>query len=319
MKLSIIPLSKIDFDNETFFVGPRVDISALKNSINEVGLINPPVLREEREKFQIICGRKRLEACRELGFSEVLSKGYERDEISDEECLKLVFYENRERFGDMERAELLLKFKKLCNLNESELTQRVLPYLGISSSLKNFEKYMRLAELEREIKDAFYSQRITIEQALILSDLESSVRTEILKRVLLRFKLNTNETREFVREIQEVGIRDKKSVDETIDEILSRIDQGEVKGDFFRRELKLMRYPVLSQIEEEFRNCLKCLNLPKEVNIYHPPFFEGNYVEIRMRIESAERFSQILSYLISVIEKGFVDRLVGIVREGRAG
>ncbi len=50
----------------------------------------------------------------------------------------------------------------------------------------------------------------------------------------------------------------------------------------------------------------------------HHQFFEGNYVGIRMRVESAERLSQILSYLISVILKGSVDGLVVIVREGRA-
>lgn len=318
MKLSIIPLSKIDFDDETFFVGSIGDISPLINSIREVGLINLPILREKGEKYQIVCGRKRLHSCGELTINEVLSKIYESDEISDEECLRLVFYENRERFGDMEKAELILKFKKLFNLTESELAHRVLPYIGISPSLKNFKKYMRLAALEREIKDAFYSQRITIEQAAILSESESSIRVEMLRRVLLRFRLNTNETREAVREIQEIGLRDKKSVNETLDKILSKIGLTDLKSDSFRREIKLIRYPALLQIEEEFRDCLKGLNLPKEITIHHSPFFEGNYIEIRMKVESADRLSEILSYLVSVIEKGLVDRLMGIVREGRA-
>jgi len=318
MKLSIIPLSKIDVGDETYFVGSIGDISQLINSIKERELINQPILREKGEKYRIICGRKRLHACRELMLNEVLSKVYESDEISNEECLKLVFYENRERLSDMEKAELVFKFKELCNFAESELIQRALRCLGISSSPKNLEMYRHLAELEEEIKEAFYSQRITIEQAITLSELESSARVEILRKALLRFKLNTNETREAVREIQEIGFRDKKSVKDTIDEILSKINLAEVKSDSFRRELKLMRYPILSQIEEEFRDCLKSLILPKEVTIHYPQYFEGNYVEIRMRVESAERLSQILTYLISVSEKGSVGRLMSIVREGRA-
>jgi hypothetical protein len=250
--------------------------------------------------------------------SEALSKIYESDEISDEECLKLVFHENRERFGDMEKAELVLKFKELCDLTESEITQRVLPYIGIPPSLKSLKKYMRLAGLEREIKDAFYSQRITIEQAGILSELGSPARVEILRSVLLRFRLNTNETREAVREIQEIGLRDNESVIETLHRILSRIGLTDLKGDSFRHEIKLMRYPALSKAEGEFRGCLKGLNLPKEITIHHSPFFEGNYIEIRIRVESADRLSQILSYLVSIVENGLVDRLMGIVREGRA-
>ncbi|HLE25845.1 MAG TPA: hypothetical protein VI935_09385 [Thermodesulfobacteriota bacterium] len=50
--------------------------------------------------------------------------------------MKIVFYENQERLGEMEKAELLLKFKRLCGLDQSELTQRVLPFLGILPSRK---------------------------------------------------------------------------------------------------------------------------------------------------------------------------------------
>jgi len=52
------------------------------------------------------------------------------------------------------------------------------------------------------------------------------------------------------------------------------------------------------------------------LNIFHPPFFEGNYVEIRIRIESAGRLSEILSYFESVIEKGLIDKLMSVVKEG---
>ncbi|MER3446927.1 MAG: hypothetical protein C4291_08835 [Candidatus Dadabacteria bacterium] len=123
MELSIIPISKIDFDDETFFVGSVGDISPLIISINELGLINPPVLREKGEKYQIICGRRRLRACRELMLDGVLSRVYRWDEISNEKCLKLLFYENQARFGDIERGELILKFRELCNLTEGELTK----------------------------------------------------------------------------------------------------------------------------------------------------------------------------------------------------
>jgi len=47
MKLDNIPLSKIDFDDETFRLGSSKDISLLLNSIKEVGVINPLVLREK--------------------------------------------------------------------------------------------------------------------------------------------------------------------------------------------------------------------------------------------------------------------------------
>ncbi len=121
MKLDIVPLSKIDFKDNTFLITPDVGIPSLLSSIKDVGIINQPILREKSDLNQIICGHKRLEACRELGIAEILAKVYKSDEITDEECLKIVFYENQGRFSDLERGELLLKFKILCNLNENEL------------------------------------------------------------------------------------------------------------------------------------------------------------------------------------------------------
>jgi len=317
MKLDNIPISKIDFDDDTYLLGSRIDSPLLLNSIKEIGLINPPVLRDKNHVYQIISGYKRLKACKELGIEEVFSRVYKSGEISNEECLKIVFYENQEILSDMERAELLLKFKRLCGLEQNELTQRVLPFLGIVPSRKNFEKYKRLAELEREIKDAFYSQKISIEQVIILSEMPSPIRIEILNRVLLKSKMNTNETREVVREIIDITARDKRDVKEIIDEIEIKIGQRDVKTDLLRREVKLMRYPMLARVEEEFKGCLKSLNLPKDVTVHHPPFFEGNYIEFRMKIESAQRLSEILSYLASVLHNGLLNKLLGIVKEGK--
>ena len=123
MKLDNILISKIDFDDDTYLLGSRIDSPLLLNSIKEIGLINPPILRDKNHVYQIISGYKRLKACKELGIEEVFSRVYKSGEISNEECLKIIFYENQERLGNMEKAELLLKFKRLCGLEQNELTQ----------------------------------------------------------------------------------------------------------------------------------------------------------------------------------------------------
>ncbi len=69
--------------------------------------------------------------------------------------------------------------------------------------------------------------------------------------------MNTNETREVIKEIQEHALRNKRSVEEIIDQIEHKIGQGDARTDLFRRELKLMRYPMLTRVEEEFKDCLK--------------------------------------------------------------
>jgi ParB family transcriptional regulator, chromosome partitioning protein len=62
---------KIDIDN--IIVGDRVrqdagDLTVLKQSIKAVGLINPIVINEYNE---LLTGFRRLQACKELGLSDV--------------------------------------------------------------------------------------------------------------------------------------------------------------------------------------------------------------------------------------------------------
>lgn len=76
MKLEVVPLAIVNLQDRTFFIGQEGDIGLLKDSIEGIGLINPPILRRVGEKYQIICGRKRLKACKELGLREVFSRTY---------------------------------------------------------------------------------------------------------------------------------------------------------------------------------------------------------------------------------------------------
>jgi len=316
MKFEIVPISSIDFHDKRFFIGSDLDnLSSIKISIREVGIINPPVLKNEDDKFIPICGWRRISALKDLGLEKVLAKVYDSDEITNEGCLQLVLFENRERLNDIEKAELVFKFKNLCALDDNDLIKRILPPLGIAPKWKNLERYLSIAELEPEIKNAFHQQKITLDHAVLLSELRDPQRLQILERIILRFKLNKNETREAIQEIQEVAFRDRKSIGDVIESIENRIGQDGSKNEF-RHELKLLRYPVLTQVEENFRECLNHLNLPKELNIFHPPFFEGNDLEIRLRFKSKEGLREVITYLSSRIEDGKIENLINIVKEG---
>ncbi|NIW15142.1 MAG: hypothetical protein GWN31_14690, partial [Candidatus Thorarchaeota archaeon] len=62
-----------------------------------------------------------------------------------------------------------------------------MPKFGIAPSRKNLDKFLALAELETEIKDAYFEDKITIEQCQMLSDLPAEDRASILENVLLRY------------------------------------------------------------------------------------------------------------------------------------
>jgi ParB family chromosome partitioning protein len=319
MKVVQIDLSLIDFNDLTFFTGNSNKnlISSLQDSIKEVGLLNPPILKDKGESYRIITGWKRLISCRELGHTQALCRVYGPQEITDKECLKVIYYDNRDRVSDLELSELIMLFRGLCYLDDKELVNNVLPQFEIPPSRKHLDKFLALASLEKEMKDSFYSGNITIEQAQMLSELTPENREAVLSDVILKYRLNNNEARQVIQNIEEIALRDLKSVDKVIEDAEEAIGDEKKGKNELRLELKRMRYPELSRVEERYRKEVDNLNLPKEVSLFINQFFEGNDLEFRIKIKSPEELSQILLSLEDSLHSGGVKKLLDIIKHGR--
>jgi len=316
MDVTYLDLSVIDFEDQSYFLGNNSDISALRQSISEIGLINPPILRSLDGKYQIVTGWKRLRSCMELGYTQLLAKLYNHSELSDEDCLQLIFADNKDHLSDLELAELILLFKNLCILDDKILISEILPQLHIPSTRKHLDKYLSLASLEKSIKDAFFEDRITIEQCQMVSEIALANQIPILNCLLLKYNLNNNESRQVIQLIEEITLRDLKSVKEVIEDAECRMEETKKGKNELRRELKRMRYPELSEIEDKYKKEVDNLNLPKEVSLFVNQYFEGNELELRLKVKSAEELTQILDVLNDAANYGQIDELLRIIKSG---
>ena len=93
------------------------DISMLKNSIQEVGLINPIIVNEEHK---LLGGFRRLEACRQLGWSEIETTLLE---TKDNELKKIdiEYHENIGRLNLTIEEQQLYSNKRFSILNPPQL------------------------------------------------------------------------------------------------------------------------------------------------------------------------------------------------------
>ena len=73
-----IPLEQIDLSDETFSVNFMPDLQRLRSSIEEIGLIQPVLLREKGDRYQIVCGFRRISIFHELGNSEIEARVFEK-------------------------------------------------------------------------------------------------------------------------------------------------------------------------------------------------------------------------------------------------
>ncbi|MCZ6527666.1 MAG: ParB/RepB/Spo0J family partition protein, partial [Candidatus Dadabacteria bacterium] len=307
MKVVSIDLSLIDFNDLTLFTGYKEDISSIQESIREIGIINPPILMHKGEGYQIITGWKRLISSRKLGHTQALCSVYGSGEISDKECIKIIYQDNRATMSELELAELIMLFRDLCSPDDKELINNVLPLFGIPPSRKHLDKIISLSSLQKEIKDSFYTGGITIEQAQMLSELTPENRVPILLDVILKYRLNNNESRQVIANIEEITLRDQKSAIEVINDLENAMDDNKKGKNELRQHLKRIRYPALSKVEEEYKRQVNNLNLPREVNLIVNQYFEGNDIELRLKVKSPEEFSKILASLEDSLQSGGIE------------
>ncbi len=316
MKVVPIDLSLVDFEDKTFYTGNVGNLSSLKDSIEDLGLLNPPIVRENGDSYQIITGWKRLISCKEIGHKEVVCSVYPSS-LRNQDALKTVYIDNRDRISDLEIGNLLSLHKILCGLDDKQLMEEVLPSFNIPSNRKNLDKYLALDSLKEEIKSAFFEEKITIEQCQMLSELPCENRLPILKSVLLKYKLNNNESRQVMEYISEISSIYLKSILEVVLEAENAIQNGKKDKNQLRYELKRMRHPDLSDIVEKVRKSIQDLGLPKEVNVHINQFFEANDFELRIRAKSSQELSEICNNIESLCKKGDVERLLSIIKKGK--
>src|SRR4030043_1485338 len=83
------PTPHIDLTDETFSVNFMPDLRRLRSSVEEIGLIQPVLLRKKQDGYQIICGFRRISIVKEMGASDILSMVLDEEEKDD---LRLFFF-----------------------------------------------------------------------------------------------------------------------------------------------------------------------------------------------------------------------------------
>ena len=66
-----LAFDRIDRDNTTYCITSREPSRALSDSIKDLGLLRPPILLPEAERFIIVSGFSRIAACNRLGWSHL--------------------------------------------------------------------------------------------------------------------------------------------------------------------------------------------------------------------------------------------------------
>jgi ParB family chromosome partitioning protein len=174
---------------------PHVDperLQELASSLKAQGLLQPIVVRRDREGFELVAGERRWRAAQMAGFETIpaLVKP-----ASEEEVLGLALLENlqREDLNPLEEARAYQRLQSEFHLRQEDVAQ----YVGKDRS--SIANALRLLKLPQVLQEDLEAGRLSMGHARALLALESEEEQLRLRDQTLAAGLSVRETEDQVR------------------------------------------------------------------------------------------------------------------------
>ncbi len=312
-----IPIQQIVLSDETFSINYQPDLKRLRASIEEIGLIQPVLLRKKLTGYQIICGFRRVAITKELGKSEIESRVFEEKERDDFSLFNLSLHENLtgRGFNMVEKAMILEKLIHLFQIEPTVVIERFLPLLSLEPHEKILNTFLSLARMEDEIKTYVLREEVSRSNIRRIASFSSGDQRAILS-LLLPLKLGESRLRELLILLKEISRIDQCSIEEIVTrpEMRAILSEKEMtppqKADRIKKVLMDLRYPRMRKREEKFREGLRKLNLPGNLFLIPPPFFEGKGMKAEFQFETKEEYQRIIRSLSNLANKKEFEEMI---------
>ena len=167
----------------------------LSDSIKQVGVLQPLLVRKRKDYYEIIAGERRWRAAKLAGVKEVpvIVKEY-----TDQEILEIGLIENiqRENLNPIEEAIAFKRLLEEFNLKQDEVAERV------SKSRTAVTNSMRLLKLSDKVQQMIIDDMISTGHARALLAIDDPELQYTLANKIFDEKLSVRETEKLVKEIK---------------------------------------------------------------------------------------------------------------------
>jgi len=303
-KIETVKLASIDCTDDTYRITTATNIDDLTASIKKIGLLNPPLLLKNNSEYMIVCGFRRIEACRILGWSQVKARILDPG-TQKADCAKIAVTDNALQ-RPLNLIEQSRSLALISGFIKDDITlARELSTLGLPGNQSVIKKIKKLCHLSRPIQRAILSDIISLAMALELGKLAPDVGAGFVE-FFENLKLSLNKQREIVTFVQEIALREEIAIleilnDDRLQAILNQTDLDKnQKTRIIRFYLKQRRFPAITSAERAFEKLIKELRLPSGIKLIPPANFEGsiytltiNFKELSELIEHKTTFDEI--------------------------
>jgi ParB family chromosome partitioning protein len=285
-KQKIVKLSLIDSNDDSFRITTQINIDHLMVSIDNVGVLNLPLLIEKNSGYKIVCGFRRIEACRRLGWTDVEARILDSD-TKRLECIKYAITDN-----SLQRPLNLIEQSRSINMlygffKDVGALGKSLSVMGLPDNPSIIKKIKELYHLPKFVQSGILSNTISLAMALELGRLQLEA-GECLAKLFQTLTLSLNKQREILSLVKEISLREDISIlkvleNDNLQKILTHknLDRNQ-KIREIRIYLKQRRFPFITAAEKEFEKHVKKLKLGSETKLIPPDNFEGTTYTLKL-------------------------------------
>lgn len=197
------PAGSVDIPLDRISANPRqprqqvdeADLEALAASISEHGVLQPILVTETLDGYQLVAGERRFRASQMAGLERIPAIVRQ---LADHEQLEVALVENlqREDLGPIEEAHAFRSLADDFGLSHEEIAKRV------GRARSTIANTLRLLDLDHRVQVALETRAISEGHARALGGLPTDQQARVLETVLEQ-QFSVRQTEELVRRLRE--------------------------------------------------------------------------------------------------------------------
>lgn len=202
----LVKINKVEPNKEQ----PRKDFNEdalieLADSIKQYGIIQPLIVKEKGDYYQIVAGERRWRAAKMAGMKEVpvIVKEYTEQEIAE---ISLIENLQREDLNPIEEAVAYKRLMEEFHLKQDEVAEKV------SKSRAAVTNSMRLLKLSKRVQQMLIDDMISSGHARTLLAIEEEEQQYTVATKIFDEKLSVRETEKLVKSLNEPKKEKKKEL-----------------------------------------------------------------------------------------------------------
>ena len=180
----------------------------LSESIKQFGILQPLIVQDKKDYYEIIAGERRWRAAKMAGLKEVpvIIKDFTEQEVVE---ISLIENIQRENLNPIEEAIAYKRLLTEFNLKQDEVAERV------SKSRTAVTNSIRLLKLDEKVQQMVIDDMISTGHARALLGIEDKEKQYQIAQEIFDKKLSVRETEKLVKKMQKEKIApEKEKLDE---------------------------------------------------------------------------------------------------------